>query len=147
LLRPAAAQYRAANAADRQVNGRPRTILPEVVATQRTSPAIRTKSMSRFSSFVLGMVAGALILYAAMNFHVVRASDGFHFVNKQPPRMSEAYVDVRRFGVTDWASHPQLASALVLANKQQLLGDSAGGAIQEGLNQLVTPWPEQNNGP
>lgn len=103
--------------------------------------------MSRFSSFLAGMAAGALVLYAAMNFHVVRASDGFHFVNKQPPRMSEAYVDVRKFGVTDWVSHPQLAGALVLANKQQLLGDSAGVAIQEGLNQLVPPWPEPTTKP
>ena len=82
------------------------------------------------------------MLYAAMNFHVVRARDGFHMVNKQPPRMSEAYVDVRSFGMTEWAGHPQLATALVQANKPQLLGDSAGGAIQEGLNQIMPTWPE-----
>ena len=93
--------------------------------------------MSRFSFFLLGMVTGALMLYAAMNFHVVRARDGFHMVQKQPPRMAEAYVDIRIFGMTDWAGQPQLATALVRANQQQLLGDSASGAIQDGVNQIM----------
>jgi hypothetical protein len=135
-----------ANVADRQVDGRPRTILPDGSARD-SSTTFEAEVMSRFSSFVAGMFVGALALYVAMNFHVVRAGDGFHFVHKQPPRMSEAYVDVRKFGVTDWAGHPQLASALMLANKQQVLGDAAGGEIQEGLKKLIPPWPDQTTGP
>jgi hypothetical protein len=104
--------------------------------------------MSRFSSFVLGLVAGAMLLYAMMNLHVVRASDGFHFVKKQPPRMGETYVDIRSFGMSDWAGRPQLTSALVGANQQRLLGDSANGAIQDGLNKvenLLPSWPETSS--
>ena len=32
--------------------------------------------MSRFSAFLLGMVAGAMLLHAAMTYHLVRADDG-----------------------------------------------------------------------
>ena len=60
-----------------------------------------------------------------MNYHVVRSSDGFHLIAKSPPRLSETFVDIRAFSVADWTGHPQLASALVQANKQHLLGDSA----------------------
>ncbi len=104
--------------------------------------------MSRFSSFLLGLATGAMVLYAAMNFHVVRARDGFHVVNKQPPRLVETYVDIRGFGMSEWAGRPQLTSALVAANQQQLLGDSATGPIQDGIHQveqMLPSWPESSS--
>ena len=85
--------------------------------------------MSRLSSFLFGMVAGAALLQGVTTYHVVRAPDGFHFVAKQPPRLGETFVDIRAFTMTDWAARPQLASALVQANQQQLLGDSAATAL------------------
>ena len=97
--------------------------------------------MSRFSSFLLGMATGAILLYGATLYHVVRASDGFHLVEKQQPRLSETYVDIRAFTLTDWASHPQLASALVQANQQQLVGDSAASAVQQGIKDALPAWP------
>jgi hypothetical protein len=97
--------------------------------------------MTRVYFFLLGMVAGALLIYATMHFHLVRAQDGFHVVDKQPPRLTEAYVDVRSFGMTDWGDHPQLATAVMEADKPQLLGDSARGAVQDGINQIMPGWP------
>jgi hypothetical protein len=99
--------------------------------------------MSRLSAFILGMVAGAGLLQGATTYHIVRAADGFHFIAKQPARLSETYVDIRGFTMTDWAGHPQLASALVQANQQQLLGESAAGAVQEKAKQLVPEWPKK----
>jgi len=96
--------------------------------------------MSRLSSFLLGMVAGAALLHAATTYHVVRAGDGLHLIAKQPARLSETFVDIRNFTMTDWAARPQLATALVQANQQHLLGDSAAGAIQDGVNQLLPAW-------
>ena len=37
-----------------------------------------------------GMATGAILLYAATLYHVVRANDGFHFVEKLQPRLAEA---------------------------------------------------------
>jgi hypothetical protein len=98
--------------------------------------------MSRIWTFLSGMAAGALLLYTAMNFHVIRSSDGFHLVVKRPARLAESYVDIREFGMADWAAHPQIATALVQANKQQLLGDSATSSIHQSLNQLL-PEPQR----
>ena len=98
--------------------------------------------MSRLASFFLGVLAGATLLHAAMNYHVIRAGDGFHMVAKQPARLSEAYVDIRDFSVADWPSHPQLASAIVQADKQYLIGGSAAGTVQETVNQLLPTWPQ-----
>jgi len=99
--------------------------------------------MSRVSSFLLGMVTGAGLLQGVTTYHVVRANDGIHLVAKQPARLSETYVDIRAFTMNDWAGHPQLASALVQANQQQLLGDSAAGALKEQAKQLMPEWPKK----
>jgi hypothetical protein len=99
--------------------------------------------MSRFGTFLLGMVAGGLLYAAATNFHVLRGRDGFHLVAKQSPRLSETYVDVRQFTLADWTNHPQLAAALAKANKQYLIGESAAASLPEGVNQLIPAWPDQ----
>jgi hypothetical protein len=99
--------------------------------------------MSRLSSFLFGMVAGAALLQGVTTYHIVRASDGFHIIAKQPARLGETYVDIRAFTMTDWAARPQLASALVQANQQQLLGDSAATALQDKAKQLLPDWPKK----
>lgn len=83
------------------------------------------------------MIAGAALLHVAMNYHLVRAGDGFHFVGKSPARLTESYVDIRSFGMSDWTNHPQLASSLVQANKQYLVGESASNALHQSVNQLL----------
>jgi hypothetical protein len=88
------------------------------------------------------MVTGAALLQGATYYHVVRASDGFHLVAKRPARLSETYVDIRAFTMNDWAAHPQLASALVQANQQHLVGESVAGALQEQTQQLIPGWPK-----
>ena len=103
----------------------------------------QAKPMSRVSTFVMGMVTGAVLLQGANLYHVVRANDGIHFVQKQPPRLSETYVDIRAFSMNDWAGHPQLASALVQGNQQQLLGESAAGSLRDTVNQALPAWPKQ----
>jgi hypothetical protein len=100
-------------------------------------------SMSKMSTFLLGMVAGAGLLHCVTTYHVVRANDGYHLVGKQPARLSETYVDIRAFTMNDWASHPQLASALVQANQQKLLGESATGALEEKARQILPEWPKK----
>ena len=99
--------------------------------------------MSRLSSFLLGMVAGAGLLQGVTTYHIVRASDGFHFIAKQPARLGETFVDIRTFTMSDWATHAQLASAMVQANLQHLLGDSAATAPQEKAAQLLPEWPKK----
>jgi len=98
--------------------------------------------MSRLSTFLFGMVAGAVLLHGATTYHVVRASDGFHLIAKQPARLSETYVDIRAFTMSDWAARPQLATALVQADQQHLVGGSIVDAAQEKVQELLPEWPK-----
>ncbi len=82
-------------------------------------------------------MVGAALLHVAMTYHVVRSSEGVHVIAKSPARLSESFVDIRSFTLADWSGHPQLAGALVQANKQHLLGDSAGSALHQSVNQLL----------
>lgn len=99
--------------------------------------------MSRLGMFLLGVVVGILLYAGATRFYVVRAQDGFHLVPKQAAQLSETYVDIRQFTLSDWTSHPQLAAALAKANKQYLIGDAAAASLQQGASQLVPGWPDQ----
>ena len=87
--------------------------------------------MSRLPSFLFGVVTGAAMLHVAMSYHLVRTRDGIELVAKGPARLSEASVDIRTFSVSDWAGHPQLAAALVQANKPHLLGDATTQTLQQ----------------
>jgi hypothetical protein len=98
--------------------------------------------MQRIMSFMLGVAAGAMLCWAATNYHVVRAADGFHLVHKQRARLAEAYVDVRAFGVNDWANHTELAAALAADGKQSVLQGAAANTFQGGLSQLPN-WSQQ----
>ena len=98
--------------------------------------------MPRLFSFLLGVAAGAMLCYGATNYHLVRAQDGFHLVHKQRAQLAEAYVDVRAFGVSDWANHAELAAALVAENKQNVMDGAAANTLQGGLDQLPS-WPQQ----
>jgi hypothetical protein len=99
--------------------------------------------MSRLPSLLVGMAAGATLLYVAMNYHVMRADDGIHLVAKQSPRLSETLIDIRAFSMSDWAGHPQLAAALVQADKEYLIGNSAAGLLQDKISPLLPEWPRE----
>lgn len=98
--------------------------------------------MPRVLSFPMGLAAGAMLCYGATNYHLVRAGDGFHLVQKQRAQLAEAYVDVRAFGVSDWTKHPELASAIVAENKQYLINGAAANSLHDGLSQMPG-WPTQ----
>ena len=93
------------------------------------------------------MIVGGLVIYAAINFHLVRARDGFHVVAKQPPRMAGAYIDIRKFSISDWAGHPELTAALLQANQRQLLGEAANTAVSNGADQVLPSWPTSSATP
>jgi hypothetical protein len=95
--------------------------------------------MRRLSTFITGMLAGAIVLYTALNFHVIRANDGMHLVPKVQSRLGETYVDIRTFRPRDWIDHPAVAEALVRADRQDLLQTAANDALRNGLEQLLPP--------
>ena len=87
--------------------------------------SIKGPTMSKVSSFFLGVVVGAVGLYCATTYHVVRAEDGVHFVPKVSSGVGNAYVDIREFNTAQWHEHKNVALALINAEKGDLMTDSA----------------------
>ena len=92
--------------------------------------------MRRLMTFMLGMIAGGALLYAALQYHVIRASDGLHLIAKTKPQIKTTYVDIRNFRIADWTQHPALLQALLNANKPDLVEGAANGVLQNGLDRL-----------
>ncbi len=98
--------------------------------------------MRRLMTFFLGMLTGGALLFGAMNYHLIRAHDGVHFVPKVSPKLRAAYVDIRGFTVADWAEHSEIAAAMINAGKGGLMKNTASEALQGKIDQLLD-WNEQ----
>jgi hypothetical protein len=95
--------------------------------------------MRRFSTFIFGMVAGGLLIYAALNYHLIHAKDGVHLVPKVDATLASTYVDIRNFGPGDWAQYPDIAMAIFKADRADLLESAAASSLQTGLDRLLAP--------
>ena len=93
--------------------------------------------MGRIGTFVIGAVVGAVLIFGAQRYHLLRADDGFYVVPKLSATFEQAYVDVREFGVTDWVEHRELAAAIVKAKKDHLFQDSAADSFRDGLKNAL----------
>lgn len=93
--------------------------------------------MRRFSSFLMGMVFGAGMLYLLMIYHIVHAADGHHLIPKIDSQLPDTYVDIREFTFKDWADHSDLAAALIKADRGDLVEGAASGALQRGIDNLL----------
>ncbi len=89
------------------------------------------------SRFLFGMITGAALLYVAMHFHVVRGNEGVFLVPKLSNNLSDVYVDVREYTLSDWQSHKPLAAAIMRSNQSHLLDDAALGSFRNNVQSLV----------
>ena len=93
--------------------------------------------MGRMGSFLFGVIVGAGLVFGSLKYHAVRAADGVHFVPKVASTFEDAYVDIRKFGPTDWDEHRALAAALVKANKEGLIADTATYSLRTSLRSAL----------
>ena len=93
--------------------------------------------MSKVNSFFLGVIVGIAGLYCATTYHVVRAEDGVHFVPKVSSGIGNAYVDIREFDAAQWGEHKNVALALINANQEDLLKDSAVSELRQTAKQTL----------
>ena len=99
--------------------------------------------MRRWSTFVLGALVGAGLLYALLNYHIIHARDGLHVVPKVDAQLANTYVDIREFAPRDWADHPEIFAALSAAHRDDLIRDAAADAARNGLDRLLGPAPSE----
>lgn len=95
--------------------------------------------MKRWGTFLAGVAAGALLLYAVLHFHVVHATDGMHLVAKTKAKLAGTYVDIREFGPRQWLERPDVLLALQQAERTDLIGMAAEDAVNNGLRRLLEP--------
>ncbi len=99
--------------------------------------------MRRLSTFFFGMVAGGLLIYAALNYHLIQAKDGLHLIPKVDATLACTCADIRNFGPSDWAQHPEIAMALFKADRSDLLESAASSTLETGLDRLLAPNTKQ----
>jgi hypothetical protein len=93
----------------------------------------------RLMTFFLGMVAGGALLFGAMNYHLIRAHDGVHFVPKISPKLAATYVDIRGFSAADWAQHSEITTALISADQTSLMKSSVSESLHKRIDQFLEP--------
>ena len=72
---------------------------------------------------LIGAVVGGALIWGALQYHLVRTNEGFTYVPKQHTTLADTYIDVRQWGVTDWAQHPDLALSLSQNGHKDLIGN------------------------
>lgn len=82
------------------------------------------------STFCLGIGVGVFLCLGFMNFHVVRARDGFHLVQKRHAMLGQVYVDATLFTDIDWTNHSELAAAMTADNKEYLMKGTPANRIK-----------------
>jgi hypothetical protein len=80
--------------------------------------------MNRISSFLLGIVVGAVGIIVSENYYVVRSNDSFHLVPKIASKLEMPYRDIRGFTVQDWQNNQALALAIIKSQKQDLMTET-----------------------
>ncbi len=93
--------------------------------------------MSRFGSFITGIVVGGAAVFGGLKYHVLRTDSGVEVVPKLSATFSETYLDVRQFDASDWTEHRQVAAAVVRAGKQHLFQNAAGESLRDTVDKLL----------
>ncbi len=89
------------------------------------------------SRFLFGMFAGAILMYVAMHYHVVRGKQGVYLVPKISNNLSDVFVDTRDFELEDWREHKPLAAAIVQSDQSHLLEGASLSSFRDSIHGLV----------
>ena len=82
--------------------------------------------MSGAKRFLFGLLAGGLLMYFALQFHLVKSTEGLFLVPRSPrATLNLAWADTRLWSADDWLQHPELAQALRKHGAADLIGGAA----------------------
>ncbi len=93
--------------------------------------------MNRISTFLLGVLVGALGLFVSENYYVVRSKDNVHLIPKVAAKLELPYRDIREYTAQDWSNNPSLALAIVKSKKQNLMVESGLSGMQQQFENLL----------
>lgn len=90
----------------------------------QSNNAIKGSSMSRLTTFLLGVVVGGASLFIAENYYIVRSTQSFHLVPKIAAKLEFPYHDIRNYSIEDWKKNVSLGAAIVKAKKPDMMVES-----------------------
>ena len=119
-----------------------------VEETESRTP-IASNSMFGLKTFCFGLMLGCIGCYLSMQFHVVNTNDGLIVLPRaHRPTLRSVYVDVRKWSLSMWKQHPEVAEAAVLSGRPDLLAEGALNSIlPEGTSaagQATQPTSAEN---
>lgn len=92
--------------------------------------------MKKLKPFLFGAIAGLLLMFVSLQFHLIRSEDGFRLVPRTPqPSLGLFYVDLRSWTPEDYADRPELARALVAHGDTDLVASSVTDRLLDGVSE------------
>lgn len=102
--------------------------------TQR--PFGSSVAMKKFKPFLIGAIAGSLLMFVSLQFHLIRSEDGFRLVPRTPqPSLGLFFVDLRNWTPEDYADRPELARALVAHGDTDLVASSVSDRLLDDVSE------------
>lgn len=99
--------------------------------------------MGRIKTFTIAALLGAAGMYVALQYHVVRANEGYLMVHRAPqPRLQDVYADIREWDASTWTARPAVAQALTKGGRADLIAETAGQAAADDLHAALGPAGE-----
>ena len=102
--------------------------------------------MFGIKTFLAGLTLGGVTSLLAMQFHVINTNDGLIVLPRaNRPPIRSTYVDVRKWSLSMWKQHPEVAQAAVKYGRPDLLGSGALNSIfpqQAGFQAEPTANPK-----
>jgi hypothetical protein len=93
--------------------------------------------MNRVTSFILGVVVGAVGIVVSENYYVVRSNESFHLVPKIAARLEIPYRDIRGYTLQDWENKQPLALAIIKSQKQELMVETGLSNMQRQFESVL----------
>ena len=93
--------------------------------------------MSRLSTFLFGIVVGAVGVVVSENYYIVRSKESFHLVPKVAARLEIPYRDIRQYTVEDWQNNQSLALAIIKSQKQDLMVETGLSNMQRQFESML----------
>ncbi len=91
--------------------------------------------MARAKPFLFGSLLGAITMFVALQYHIVRSHDGFQFVPRTPQHsLGLAYADIRQWSATQWTDRTELARALMAHGSGDLIAQSVAENLVDSVS-------------
>jgi len=95
--------------------------------------------------FLGGLFSGLLLACLSYEYHFVMSEEGFLVVPKSQSSLSNVYVDIREWSLTDWGDHPEVARALIADGRSDLVQTSVADDALKKLLPSLGSEPELAN--